>query len=598
MKLNEKYQDYIIEKSEHETTKNLQKLSNEIIKGIKGKDSLTASSVAGIVNKQSITYSEYLKSLDAMFLLSPVMHYVSQGTDVRKSRITKGLRSQIKALFKDYDLNDYKKVVDRAFSITYDVDNGSKFDSTQERNNFVAYLNQMEPRRKSVLNDVVKKLGEQDKVLKAGVSTSLFKQYTKLLDSGFGKKDAIEAISSMWEVTKEDSVKTYFQMEAHEDFERIKIETAAANGFKHKYWRTQRDKRVRMSHAMLDGEIVEYDKPFKMGKERPMYPGDSSLPLGERINCRCFTEFVFVKRGTMRGPEIRGPEFKPPPPQKVFEPADNIDDAIRQLKDTNDEFFVQKSFSRLTNSDVALSSLNGFNELVNKYPILRKHPIIFEKTIDEKNVAGTYANWPIGLHELDPEEFGLNRIRLNKTTYDQNSPTEEISKSKKELGESGWSFKVDEGNELRYTVEHEIGHYINLEILQKEHFPKQDLSAYGIDNEKMHKQHERRVEKYGKGQITFQTVEKSSLALEKESASYYMRETFERYIEKYGDGRPNSEVYKEIREQMCQYGQQDPVEGFAELWTAWRLNSVPNKLAQVFGEYIGGILDELSQDNN
>lgn len=52
-----------------------------------------------------------------------------------------------------------------------------------------------------------------------------------------------------------------------------------------KQWDASLDKRTRESHAMVDGEIRELDKPFSNGL---MFPGDSANGTAEEVvNCRC-----------------------------------------------------------------------------------------------------------------------------------------------------------------------------------------------------------------------------------------------------------------------------------------------------------------------
>lgn len=54
-----------------------------------------------------------------------------------------------------------------------------------------------------------------------------------------------------------------------------------------KRWLATLDKRTRHAHAMLDGQIVDVDKPFKVDGYELMYPGDSSAPGYLVYNCRC-----------------------------------------------------------------------------------------------------------------------------------------------------------------------------------------------------------------------------------------------------------------------------------------------------------------------
>lgn len=54
-----------------------------------------------------------------------------------------------------------------------------------------------------------------------------------------------------------------------------------------KRWLATLDNRTRHAHAMLDGQTVDVDKPFKVDGYEIMYPGDTSAPGYLVYNCRC-----------------------------------------------------------------------------------------------------------------------------------------------------------------------------------------------------------------------------------------------------------------------------------------------------------------------
>ena len=54
-----------------------------------------------------------------------------------------------------------------------------------------------------------------------------------------------------------------------------------------KEWLATLDSRTRHSHAMLDGQKVDPDKPFKVDGYEIMFPGDTSAPGYLVYNCRC-----------------------------------------------------------------------------------------------------------------------------------------------------------------------------------------------------------------------------------------------------------------------------------------------------------------------
>lgn len=68
---------------------------------------------------------------------------------------------------------------------------------------------------------------------------------------------------------------------------------AIAQGYTMKTWVTMRDKKVRHSHVLCDGETINIFKPFTVGGYKAMFPMDSSLglPMKERANCRCIVQY-------------------------------------------------------------------------------------------------------------------------------------------------------------------------------------------------------------------------------------------------------------------------------------------------------------------
>ena len=54
-----------------------------------------------------------------------------------------------------------------------------------------------------------------------------------------------------------------------------------------KQWLATLDNRTRHAHAMLDGQTVDIDKPFKADGNEIMFPGDTSAPGYLVYNCRC-----------------------------------------------------------------------------------------------------------------------------------------------------------------------------------------------------------------------------------------------------------------------------------------------------------------------
>lgn len=70
--------------------------------------------------------------------------------------------------------------------------------------------------------------------------------------------------------------------------ERVRFALAGVLGASTKTWRTRRDPKVRPTHGGLEHETVAYGEPWvTFNGSRLMFPGDTSAPPGDWMNCRC-----------------------------------------------------------------------------------------------------------------------------------------------------------------------------------------------------------------------------------------------------------------------------------------------------------------------
>lgn len=73
-----------------------------------------------------------------------------------------------------------------------------------------------------------------------------------------------------------------------------------AEGVQIKRWITAIDGRQRDSHAIAHNQEVPVGQDFVIGSGRGAYPGDSKLPVEERVNCRCTTVAANVPKRANR----------------------------------------------------------------------------------------------------------------------------------------------------------------------------------------------------------------------------------------------------------------------------------------------------------
>ncbi len=102
-------------------------------------------------------------------------------------------------------------------------------------------------------------------------------QRGRILRSRFNKLSAYQA---------ERIVRTEATYAANLGAERSALDMFGASGLQ-KEWLTSVDGRERDAHRMTNGQIVDMDKPFNVGGELLMMPGDPRGRAANVVNCRC-----------------------------------------------------------------------------------------------------------------------------------------------------------------------------------------------------------------------------------------------------------------------------------------------------------------------
>ena len=71
---------------------------------------------------------------------------------------------------------------------------------------------------------------------------------------------------------------------------------AEYQGYRHKQWLTMKDEKVRITHAMIDGQTIGIDDYFHVGAAEMLYPMDMSRNAYEHpeetVSCRCSVAYL------------------------------------------------------------------------------------------------------------------------------------------------------------------------------------------------------------------------------------------------------------------------------------------------------------------
>lgn len=280
-----------------------------------------------------------------------------------------------------------------------------------------------------------------------------------------------------------------------------------------KRWLATLDNRTRHAHAMLDGQTVDVDKPFKVDGYELMYPGDTSAPGYLVYNCRCTQiaevdgedtssggrrarnpktgESVLV--GDMTYAEWAGWKKQNQPKMPRFTPATTIEEA-QKYADKFVESYKTKYSGKVDYSGIDIeyaSKMNrAFTEVLEQYAVPNKLRNIVPFNMREKRFKDTTAE---AAYQWGLSDFYYNKKYLKSAKTMAAHKKEYADLLEKVLPNIDKAIEINDGKsnatatlQLRYlkalkntgrtnvfepdaygTTIHELGHYLDDQIFTK-----------------------------------------------------------------------------------------------------------------------------------
>lgn len=247
-----------------------------------------------------------------------------------------------------------------------------------------------------------------------------------------------------------------------------------------KRWLATLDNRTRHAHAMLDGQTVDVDKPFKVDGYELMYPGDSSGPGYLVYNCRCTQVSVLDDVDTSGGMRwARDPVTGESVLVKDMTYAEwagwkkeeekaqeNIDlrgrksiwsawDDYRKrfvghgvevkAQDIENNTLLDTVKISKLDKNVSASIVDAIDDLGNQYYSPLTKLTVMDKTDSLLSHAFAVVNHQWGLGSA---EMRINPLKL----------TDSGRKHIFDLSQKGYCVKFASGDEIKYVITHEYGH--------------------------------------------------------------------------------------------------------------------------------------------
>ena len=266
-----------------------------------------------------------------------------------------------------------------------------------------------------------------------------------------------------------------------------------------KRWLATLDNRTRHAHAMLDGQTVDVDKPFKVDGYELMYPGDTSAPGYLVYNCRC-TQIAEVagEDTSSGGRRARNPKTweavlvgymtyaewaRWKKEQAIVKEKAELN--LHSMQDCKEELLndiefnlVEDSFVRNVDERLAIDCTKQLHNLEQTFGAVKK------STGSICSVSGGRATDAyVGAKVTDPTNQNLSLCPIAFNSYKSNV-TETLSQI-----ESGYIMPALKENASIYTVTHEYGHMVQNTVIKKA------MEDYGLEKLKASIDYSKKTEK-------------------------------------------------------------------------------------------------------
>lgn len=333
-----------------------------------------------------------------------------------------------------------------------------------------------------------------------------------------------------------------------------------------KRWLATLDNRTRHAHAMLDGQTVDIDKPFKVDGYEIMYPGDTSAPGYLVYNCRC-TQIAeidgedtssggrraidpetgqWVLVGDMTYAEWAGWKKEQ---AIVKEKAELNLHSMQDCKEAllNDIGFnlVEDSFVRNVDERLAIDCTKQLHNLEQTFGAVKK------STGSICSVSGGRATDAyVGAKVTDPTNQNLSLCPIAFNSYKSN-----VAETLSQI-ESGYIMPALKENASIYTVTHEYGHMVQNTVIKKA------MEDYGLERLKASIDYSKKTQK-----AMFKQYNKIHADAEKRCCAEIL------------DIAKEANVNFKLGDNISRYGRTNYAEFFAEAFANSQLGA-PNEIGK------------------
>lgn len=281
--LNNAFVDIAAELGNKEYARYLRAIQRDLINEI---DTVTSGRIKEIVMSHKINVKDSV-------LLFSVLEAVTKILNGKLTRKEKTAYTPIIALMGIYSVRRPKVFAKRVAEMV------TKPSTQLKKGNMVnskKLLNEYFVRNEASISNSIRK--SENNIIRSNrrrlntLTRSIRKDIAKMRDMNKSINSIAKTIKNKYKVDS-NIVSRNLDTELHAQAETVKVEIAKSNGATHKTWKTQGDGRVRETcfHNKVTNKRIPIDSEFRACGLKANAPGSETLPVGERIRCRCYLIF-------------------------------------------------------------------------------------------------------------------------------------------------------------------------------------------------------------------------------------------------------------------------------------------------------------------
>lgn len=274
----------------------LNDIQGTLLNKLEQNETITKEDVREVQKNTEFPIDSFAVTVMSSFVVMQIISIIENGRSIAPKE--KKNASPILELMKIVPPNRPNELVDKVvnFSVRY-VNNVTTNDKLTDRDRSIAEnINEFLDARKKIIAPTTNQFKKDMRIINNKITTNLsrqiFQDYQNLRKRQYSFDDLKAELNTRFSNAKVRTERI-LRTEIHAQNELVAQTTAQFNGYSYKKWIPEdREFRETPFHKSVANKTIGINEKYEYYGMSAMYPGDTSLPPGERINCRCRLQYI------------------------------------------------------------------------------------------------------------------------------------------------------------------------------------------------------------------------------------------------------------------------------------------------------------------